>query len=152
MIFWVVIMNQREFGLYFAKLREKSGFKSQRQLSEVSGVSNGSIARIEAGTQQPTPPTLKKLALHLKEITYEELLSASGYLDGQNDQNKIIKSDQTYDSLSEINMMIKEFGIEDIGFFDIEKWKNLSPDDVEEIRRHFEWVAQKAKERNEEKD
>ncbi|MDQ7860580.1 hypothetical protein RCO48_04425 [Peribacillus frigoritolerans] len=38
------------------------------------------------------------------------------------------------------------------GFFDIEKWKDLSPEDLDEIRRHFEWVTQKAKERNEEKE
>jgi transcriptional regulator with XRE-family HTH domain len=74
-------MDQKEFGLYFAKLREKSGFESQRQLAIASGVSNGTIARIEAGTQEAKPPTLKKLAPYLKNVDYEDLMRAAGYLD-----------------------------------------------------------------------
>lgn len=76
-------MDLKEFGLYFAKLRKKSGYRSQRQLSIASGVSNGTIARIESGTQRATPDTLKKLAPHLKDVTYEELLSAAGYINDE---------------------------------------------------------------------
>jgi transcriptional regulator with XRE-family HTH domain len=73
-------MDLKEFGLYFAELREKSGYESQRQLSIHSGVSNGTIARIEAGTQKPTPATLKKLAPFLKGVEYEDLMEAAGYI------------------------------------------------------------------------
>lgn len=74
-------MDRQEFGHFFAELREKSGFKSQRQLAIASGVSNGTIARIEAGTQQARPLTLKKLSPYLKNITYHELLRLAGYLE-----------------------------------------------------------------------
>ena len=44
-------MELKEFGLFFSKLREDSGYDSQRQLSQASGVSrDGTIARIESGT------------------------------------------------------------------------------------------------------
>ncbi|MCI1696271.1 helix-turn-helix domain-containing protein [Aneurinibacillus aneurinilyticus] len=84
-------MELKEFGLYFARIREKSGYKSQRQLSIASGVSNGTIARIEAGTQKPQPETLKVLAQHLREVTYEELLEKAGYL---NEENNITEKDE----------------------------------------------------------
>ncbi|MEW9702864.1 helix-turn-helix domain-containing protein [Paenibacillus sp. SI8] len=73
-------MNIVEFGLYFAELREKSGFKSQRQLAIASGVSNGTIARIESGTQKVSPETLKVLAPHLKDVDYDELMIKTGYI------------------------------------------------------------------------
>jgi transcriptional regulator with XRE-family HTH domain len=74
------LMNIVEFGLYFAELRERSGFKSQRQLALQSGVSNGTIARIESGTQKVTPETLKLLAPHLKEVDYDQLMIKAGYI------------------------------------------------------------------------
>lgn len=54
-----------------------------------------------------------------------------------------------FNTIEEINKIIKNLGLEEgaSGFFDIEKWKQLGPEDIEEIRRHFEWVAHKAKEK-----
>lgn len=66
-------------------------------------------------------------------------------------ENALIKNQQkkdNNDSLIEIIDLMNDAGIEDSGFFDIEEWKNLSPEDMIEIKKHFEWVAQKAKERN----
>jgi hypothetical protein len=40
---------------------------------------------------------------------------------GQAGQNKINQQDDTYDSLAEINKLVKKCGIEDMGFFDIEQ-------------------------------
>lgn len=74
----------KQFGLFVATSREKSGYNSQRQLALASGISNGTIARIEAGTQKAIPDTLKTLSKHLKGVTYEELMSKSGYLDKPN--------------------------------------------------------------------
>lgn len=84
-------MELKEFGLYFSKLREESGYDSQRQLSQTSGVSNGTIARIESGTQKVSPETLKKLAPFLKEITYEGLLKAIGYIEEDSTQNQVVE-------------------------------------------------------------
>lgn len=92
-------MDLKEFGLYFAKLREESGFKSQRQLAEKSGVSNGTIARIEGGTQEPTPSTLKRLAIHLKDVDYEDLMKAAGYIEEDNNNSSNVVREKTAEEL-----------------------------------------------------
>lgn len=74
-------MNRKEFGIYFARLREKSGYRSQRELADVSGVSHSTINRIEAGTHKTKHETLKALASYLKGVTYEELLEKAGILE-----------------------------------------------------------------------
>ncbi|MDU4696419.1 MAG: helix-turn-helix transcriptional regulator [Paenibacillus sp.] len=74
-------MNLKEFGIYFANLRERSGFKSQRELADISGVSHSTINRIEAGTHKVSPDNLKLLAPHLKGVDYYDLMKAIGYID-----------------------------------------------------------------------
>lgn len=123
---------------------------SKTYMGEFLGMSRQAYSKYEDSKSQPDIATITKLASFF-DVTTDYLLGETDKKDGTSDQNKIIKTNDTYDSLEEINKIIKEFGIEDMGFFDIEKWKNLSQDDVDEIRRHFEWVAQKAKERNEDK-
>ncbi|EIW20561.1 MULTISPECIES: LexA family protein [Pelosinus] len=74
-------MNEqlKNFGLWFSKIREDSGFKSQRQLSIFSGVSNTTISRMESGEQKASPQTLGKLAPHLN-CSFEDLMIKAGYL------------------------------------------------------------------------
>lgn len=69
----------KNFGLWFSKMREDSGFKSQRQLSIFSGVSNTTISRMESGEQKANPQTLGKLAPHLN-CSFEDLMMQAGYL------------------------------------------------------------------------
>lgn len=69
----------KEFGLWFSKIREMSGYKSQRQLSLISSVSNTTISRIESGDQKANPGTLEKLAPYLN-CSFEDLMVKSGYI------------------------------------------------------------------------
>lgn len=133
------------------ELREERNL-SKTFMGKLVGVTRQAYAKYEEGKSEPDIKTINKLASYF-EVDADFLLGRTDDRIGNTIQNKIIEhsKDDTYDSLAEINKMVKEFDIEDMGFFDIEKWKNLSPEDVDEIRRHFEWVAQKAKERNEEK-
>lgn len=119
---------------------------TQEELAKKVKTTKGTISNYENGHSTPSNEMLIDLsnALH---TTTDYLLGKSI---SPNEKKEI--EENYYDSLSEINKLVKEFGIEQFGFFDIDKWKNLSPDDLDEIRRHFEWVAQKAKERNEEKE
>lgn len=71
--------NPVEFGPWFARIREASGYESQRQLSLESKVSNATIARIENGSFIPKPETLEKLAPYLN-VTYETLMKKAGFL------------------------------------------------------------------------
>lgn len=74
-------MNLKEFGIFFAELREKSGYRSQRELAEKSGVSHSTINRLEAGTNKTSIETLKSLAPYLRGIEYNELIKKAGYLE-----------------------------------------------------------------------
>lgn len=77
----------KNFGLWFSKMREDSGFKSQRQLSVLSGVSNTTISRMESGEQKANPQTLEKLAPYLN-CTFEDLMMQSGYIPFPNPVDK----------------------------------------------------------------
>lgn len=121
-------------------LREKKEW-SQRELAERVGINYSVVNRIEVGKRPVKDHEISKFA---------DVFSVStDYLVGKG--NSVKPQHNSYDSLEEINKLVKEFNIEQLGFFDIEKWKNFTPEDIDELRRHFEWVAQKAKERNEEK-
>lgn len=77
----VIGVDLKEFGKFFAQLRIDNGYMSQRKLADAAGISNGTIARIEDGSQQPSPETLKKVAKCLKTISFNELMEHAGYRD-----------------------------------------------------------------------
>ena len=69
-----------KFGEFFKNIRKEKGL-SQRQLAELSHISNTEISRIESGERRnPSPNTLKSLAPHLG-ISYGELMIKAGYID-----------------------------------------------------------------------
>ncbi|EJE7234036.1 helix-turn-helix transcriptional regulator [Clostridium sporogenes] len=68
------------FGEFFKNIRKEKGL-SQRQLAELSHISNTEISRIESGERQnPSPNILKSIAPHLG-ISYGELMIKAGYID-----------------------------------------------------------------------
>lgn len=71
-----------EFRKYFKNLYESQNM-NKAELSRLSKVSEATLSRLESGTQQPSPKTLKKLAQHLN-CTYEELMVYVGYLEDKN--------------------------------------------------------------------
>lgn len=127
-------------GKRIIELRQKKGW-SQRELARRVNLNVSVMNRIELNERPVKDHELAKLA-NVLDTTTDYLLGLSD-VQNLNDDKK-----NDYDSLKEINKIIEELGIDSIGFFDVEKWKNLSPEDVEEIKKHFEWVAYKAKERN----
>ncbi|EPY2302590.1 helix-turn-helix transcriptional regulator [Clostridium sporogenes] len=69
-----------KFGEFFKNIRKEKGL-SQRQLAELSHISNTEISRIESGERQnPSPNILKSIAPHLG-ISYGELMIKAGYID-----------------------------------------------------------------------
>jgi len=123
-------------GLRLKHLRERNDF-SQKRVAESLGISNVQLSRYESGDRKPDPETLALLA-DFYNVSIDYIIGRTN--------NK--KNNNEYNPLSEINQIIEELGIENLFFYDIEAWKNFSPEDVEELRKHFEWVAHKAKERN----
>jgi transcriptional regulator with XRE-family HTH domain len=80
-----VFMEMKEFGIYFSEIRKKSGFRSQRELADKTGVSHSTINRLEGGTHKVSPDTLKILSNHLN-VSYEILMMKSGYIDEDDEQ------------------------------------------------------------------
>lgn len=81
-----------EYAVFFKQHRIASGFKSQRQLSDKSGVSQTTISRLERGDQKPSVETLKELTPYLTSTSYAEMLLVCGYWD-----------DDISDELNELN-------------------------------------------------
>jgi len=126
------------FGKRLRALRKKYKL-TMKEFGEKFSLAESTISGYENGNRKPDMDILSKFADFFNVST--------DYLLGRTDEINL--TNETFDSLAEINKLVKEFGIDDFGFFDIEQWKSLSPEDVDELRRHFEWVAQKAKNRNE---
>jgi transcriptional regulator with XRE-family HTH domain len=135
------------FGERLKHLREKKKQENpkwtQEYVADLVGVARTTYTAYERGTKQPQLDTVNKLA-DLFEVSADYLL---GRTDNPNPPDD---DDKELGTLAKINQLIKEYGIEQIGFFDIEKWKTLSEEEIEEIIKHFEWVVHKAKERNKE--
>ncbi len=50
--------------------------------------------------------------------------------------------------MDEINKLLKEYNIDQSGFFDIEKWKAMGPDEIKELKSYFEFLIEKAKKKD----
>jgi HTH-type transcriptional regulator, competence development regulator len=77
-------------------------------------------------------------------------MKAAGYIEDDS-QSKLYKHDEVFDSLTEITKLAKKYGLEQLGFFDIKEWENLSPEEIKMLDAQFKAVAHMAKQRNEEK-
>ena len=86
-------MFEESFGDIFRRLRRASGFKSQLQLAEASGVSQATISRIEDGTQKPQKETLMMLADALR-IPYVVLLEKALIQETPKDEQKVAPNQQ----------------------------------------------------------
>ena len=148
------------FGERLAELRKKQGL-SQSELAKKLNISKSTLAMYETDKRQPNFETQTKIA-DFFEVSIDYLLGRSiDHIYPKYNLIKVVDSEineskgtsySTPSIIIELSKFIKEHGIEQLGFFDVAKWKDLSQEDIEEITRHFEWIAHKAKERTENND
>ncbi len=134
------------FGKRLRILRKNRNL-TQKELADRFNVGESTIGMYERDEREPSFEFVKQLADFFNVTT--------DYLLGRTDDPNPPESDSDNEelgTLARINQLIKEYGIEQMGFFDIEKWKHLSEEEIEEIIKHFEWVVHKAKEKNKEKE
>ncbi|EEK89226.1 Transcriptional regulator (Phage-related) protein [Bacillus cereus m1550] len=118
------------------RLRKLHNLK-QRDVAEYLDISESAYGYYEQGRNEPSLDSVRKLA--------EKYDVSVSYLLGETDEEgNYSKTSDEYDPITEISKYIQQLGIDNMGFFDIEKWKNLSPEDVEEIKKHFDYVVFKA--------
>jgi HTH-type transcriptional regulator, competence development regulator len=130
------------FGKRVRFLRKKRNM-TQKDLADVFNLSESTIGMYERDEREPSFEFVRQLA-DFFNVTTDYLLGRTDLPHGYTTETKT----EEENTLAKINQLIKEYGIEQMGFFDIEKWKSLSEEEIEEIIKHFEWVVHKAKEKN----
>ncbi|WP_025950435.1 helix-turn-helix domain-containing protein [Geobacillus thermocatenulatus] len=114
---------------------------THQDMADFLGITRQGYSKYENGQSQPDIDTINKLA-EFFNVTTDYLLGRT------DDPNPPGSDNEELGTLARINQLIKEYGIEQMGFFDIEKWKHLTEDEIREIIQHFEWVAYKAAQKN----
>jgi HTH-type transcriptional regulator, competence development regulator len=130
------------FGKRLRFLRKNRNM-TQKDLADVFNLSESTIGMYERDEREPSFEFVRHLA-DFFNVTTDYLLGRTDLPHGYTTETKT----EEENTLAKINQLIKEYGIEQMGFFDIEKWKSLSEEEIEEIIKHFEWVVHKAKEKN----
>lgn len=119
---------------------------SQYDAADRLGFSRGKLANYEQGSREPDYETLKHIA-NFYDVSIDYLL---GRTDIPN--NDISKVSEDFDTLYEINVLLKKYGIDQSGFFDIEKWKAMGPEGIKQLESYFQFIVQEAERQKEEKD
>lgn len=118
-------------------LRKKNKL-TQVQLANKINVSSQVVSNWERGYTTPSADDIAKLSGAL-DVSSSDLLDK----DRKEDNNN---------TLDEIKDVLDSLGISEIFFHNLDDWKNLSPEDIEEIKNHFQYIAHKAKMRNRNQD
>jgi transcriptional regulator with XRE-family HTH domain len=143
---WRELIMSKELGKFLEELRGKM---SLREAAEKSGLSHTYIRDLELGENRktkapirPSADTLIQLAKAYKHSS-NDLLKRAGYIDDES----IRKAD--IDPLLEIKNYLSKKGeaVDQFGFFNIDEWNDLTPEEVEEVLEDFEIMFNKAKRR-----
>lgn len=113
-------------GKRLKQLREKSGLQ-QKFVADKIGVKNNTLSGYESGNREPDSQTLTKLA-DFYEVTTD-------YLHGRTDDPKGFTTED----------ITRESTNESLYFFDQE---NLTPEEVEALKEHLEFLRFKAAKEN----
>lgn len=124
------------FGLRLEKLRDVHGY-TKKEVSLKLGFSANVYGSYERGERRPSLETLVKLA-ELYDTSIDYLIRGKEY----NSKNRSNFEDTIKDILEKNN--ITKFSL-----LELDKWRSLSKNELEEIDHHFEWVVEKARRRGE---
>lgn len=129
-------MNDTKTGQRIVNLREKKNW-SQRELAKRVDLNASVMNRIESGERPIKDFELDKIASVL-DTTTDYLL---GRTDNPNPPNG------NFNPMDEINKLLKKYDIDQSGFFDIEKWKAMGPEEIKQLEDYFEFITSRAKDK-----
>ncbi|SFF88900.1 DNA-binding transcriptional regulator, XRE-family HTH domain [Halobacillus alkaliphilus] len=118
--------------------KEENPNWTQDYIARKIGVARTTYTAYERGTKIPTLDTVNKIA-DLFDVSTDYLLGRSDISD-----NQVDKSNE-FDSIKELNKLMDHYGIEDAAFFDLEKWKSMSPEQIRELESYFQYLVKKSK-------
>lgn len=116
---------------YARKLR---GY-SQEELAKKINSTKSTISNYENDYSSPSNEILKDLA--------DILLTTTDFLLGRTENIEINEETET-DSLEAINQLLKKYNIDQSGFFDIEKWKSMGPEEIKQLESYFQFIVSEA--------
>ncbi|MGR9047590.1 helix-turn-helix domain-containing protein [Halobacillus faecis] len=119
--------------------KEENPNWTQDYIARQIGVARTTYTAYERGTKIPTLDTVNKIA-DLFDVSTDYLLGRSDITDYQVDKSN------EFDSIKEVNKLMDQYGIEDAAFFDLEKWKSMSPEQIRELESYFQYLVKKSKE------
>lgn len=99
---------KEKFSELIKLIKKAQGNKTLNQFALGAGVNAGHLSRIMNGNfkNPPSPDTLRKIAKSSHgEVTYEELLKASGYIDKESSQNEELVYNR--ETLSKYNHLVE---------------------------------------------
>lgn len=134
-------MPLSDIGLRIINLREKRNW-SQRELARRVGLNASVMNRIELGERPIKDFELDKIASTL-DTTTDYLLGRTNNPNPSNDD---------FNPINEINKLLKKYDIDQSGFFDIEKWEAMGPEEIKQLERYFEFIVQEAQKKNKQQD
>lgn len=120
------------------KCRQEAGL-TQEKTANLLAIKRTTYAKYETGENQPNYQILSKMA-DLFGVSTDFLLGRCAR--EQSSQNM---QQNQYIEWEKIKDLIEEMGMKSSDIFDINKWKYLDKEGVQEIKNHFDWVVYKSK-------
>lgn len=121
-------------------LLRKKNKKTQEEIAKIIGVTRPAYTAYEIGTRSPDYTILESLADYFDVST--------DYLLGRSDNPNPSETNDEFDPMTEINNLLKKYDIDQSGFFDIEKWKAMGPEEIRELESYFEFITSRAEKKN----
>lgn len=140
----ILVDMTKQFGVFLAKARERSGYKSQRSLAIDAGIAPATLSRIESGRQKPTPETLKSLSRFLRDVTYEELLEKAGVL--EDNHSPFDKKDTSYGLTHEELRVLEEMKKYPVFFNELAS----DPSKIKKVIKMWEFIKEDLENDNDE--
>jgi transcriptional regulator with XRE-family HTH domain len=112
-------------------LREKHNW-TQKELAKKTNINVSVLNRIELNTRPVRDDELVKFA-DVFDVSADYLIGRG--MESENNSTSLVKE------------MASSYGIDQISFFDVKEWENLSKEEIELIKNHFDMVVKMAKSR-----
>ncbi|OLS33747.1 helix-turn-helix transcriptional regulator [Bacillus sp. MRMR6] len=140
------------FGVRIKRLRNEIKM-TQKQLAVKLKISESAIGMYERGEREPSFDIIVQLS-EIFKVSVDYLLGRTNLIGTEvsdPNYNNLPKAEpvnvNVHSSVIEIIKIVHKYALEDSPILDLEKWKNLSQQDIEDINKYFEYVVHKANER-----
>lgn len=117
----------------------KSEKLTQAEMAVKIDVARTTYAMYEQNKREPDNEILQRIADYF-DVSTDYLFGRTNSPNTNND----------FDPMAEINHLLSKYNIDQSGFFDIEKWKAMGPEEIRELESYFEFITEKAKRRQQE--